>query len=71
MGARRRRWLYQSTHSRVAYSTAMMEAPRATPVDHLRLEQAVDRLCQGVVIAVADTADGQLDARSDQALCVP
>lgn len=25
MGARRRPWLYQSTHSRVAYSTAMME----------------------------------------------
>jgi uncharacterized protein (DUF1810 family) len=26
MGARRRRWLYQSTHSRVAYSTASKEA---------------------------------------------
>jgi len=37
-------------------------APGATPVDHLGLEQPDDRLGQGIVVAVADTADGGLDA---------
>ena len=37
-------------------------APRPAPMDHLGLEQPVDRLGQGIVVAVADTADGGLDA---------
>ena len=39
-------------------------APGSSPVDHLCLEQAVDRLRQCVVVAVADAADRRLDAGS-------
>jgi hypothetical protein len=35
--------------------------PRPPPMDHLSLEQAVDRLGQSIVVAVADAADGWLD----------
>ena len=35
--------------------------PRPTPVDHLGLVKAIDRLGQSVVIAVADATDGWLD----------
>jgi hypothetical protein len=45
-------------------------APRATPVDHLGLEQAVDRFGKRIVITVADAADGWLDAGLTQALAV-
>ena len=45
-------------------------APGSAPVDHLGLEQAVDRLGQGVVIAVADAADRGLDPRFGEALSV-
>jgi len=40
----------------------LVGAPRAAPVDDLGLVEAVDGLGQGVVIAVADAADGRLDA---------
>ncbi len=36
-------------------------APRPAPMDHFRLEQAVDRLRQGVVVAVADAANRRID----------
>jgi len=42
--------------------------PRATPVDHLGLVEAVDRLGQGVVIAVTDAADRGLDPGFGEAL---
>ena len=45
-------------------------SPRRTAMDHLGLEQAVDRLGQGVVVAVADAADRGLDARFRQPLGV-
>ena len=57
------------THSRVANSTASA-APRAAPMDDLGLEQAVDRLGERVVVAVADAADGGLDASLGQPLGV-
>jgi len=44
--------------------------PRAASMDHLGFEQAVDRLGQRVVLAVADAADGRLDARLRQPLGV-
>jgi len=37
-------------------------APRTAAVDDLRLEQAVDRLGQGIVIAVADASDRGFDS---------
>ena len=60
----------QSTHSRVANSTASRRAPRAAPMDHLGLEQAVDRFGEGVVVAIADAADRGLDARLGEPLGV-
>ncbi|EIZ78301.1 hypothetical protein WSK_3046 [Novosphingobium sp. Rr 2-17] len=39
-------------------------------MDHLGFVEAVDRLCQSVVIAVTDAADGRLDARFSEALGV-
>ena len=45
-------------------------APRPPPVDHLGLVEAVDRLGQSVVIAVADAADRGLDPGLGQALGV-
>lgn len=44
--------------------------PRSTAMDHLGLEQTVDRLGQGVVVRVADAADRGLDARLRQSLRV-
>ncbi|KMO29475.1 hypothetical protein VP06_24680 [Methylobacterium aquaticum] len=44
---------------------------RRRRLDDLRLEQTIDRLRQGIVVRVADAADRWLDARTDQALCVP
>src|SRR3954452_13543172 len=44
--------------------------PRATPMDHLGLEQAVDRLGERVVETVANAADGRLDASIEQAFSV-
>ena len=38
-------------------------APWSPPVDHLGPVKAIDHLGQSVAIAVADTADGRLDAR--------
>jgi hypothetical protein len=37
-------------------------APGATPMDHLGFVKAVDGLGEGIVVAVADAADGGLDA---------
>ena len=39
----------------------LQAAPRATPVYHLGLEQAVDRFGEGVVVGVADAADRGFD----------
>ena len=46
-------------------------APRAEATDHLGLVEAVDALREGVVVGVADAADGALDARFAEALGVP
>jgi hypothetical protein len=70
MGSSSRRLLNQSTHSSVANSTASKGSPWSAPMDHLGLVKAVDRLGQGVVIAVADTADRRLDPGLGQALGV-
>ena len=43
-------------------------APRATPVDHLGLEQAVDGFGERIVVAVTDTADRRLNPGLGQAL---
>ena len=45
-------------------------APRSAPPDDLGLVEAVDRLGQGVVVAVADAADRGLDAGIGEALGV-
>src|SRR5688500_14528422 len=45
-------------------------APGPAPADQLSLEQAVDRLGEGVVVRVADAADGGRDAGLGQALGV-
>ena len=61
--------LNQSTHSRVANSTAsrLRQGPRR---HHLCLEQPDDGLGQRVVVGIADAADGWLDPRLDEALGV-
>src|SRR6202034_3558684 len=46
-------------------------APRPAAVNDLRLEQADDGLGQGVVVRVANAADGALDPRNGEALGVP
>jgi hypothetical protein len=45
-------------------------APWATPMDDLGFVDAIDRLGESIVIAVADAADGWLDAGLGQALGV-
>ena len=45
-------------------------SPRPPPMDDLGLVEAVDGFGQGVVIAVADTADRRLDAGLGEALRV-
>src|SRR6476469_5676461 len=45
-------------------------APRSTPVNHLGLVEAVDRLGQSVVVAVADAADRWLYPGFGEALGV-
>ena len=45
-------------------------APGTAPADHLSLEQADNRLGESIVVAVADAADGGLDAGGGQALGV-
>jgi hypothetical protein len=42
--------LNQSTHSKVTNSTASAFRPWIAPMDHLGLEQAVDRLVKRVVV---------------------
>ena len=44
--------------------------PRATTVDDLGLEQAVDSFGEGIVVGIADAADGRFDAGLHQALGV-
>jgi hypothetical protein len=63
--------LNQSTHSRVAYATASKPRHGPPPVDEFGLVEAVDRLGAGVVVRVADAADGRDEARLDQTLGVP
>jgi hypothetical protein len=55
--------LNQSTHSRVANSTASKLRQGAAPVDYLGFVEAVEGLGQGIVVAVAGAADRGLDAR--------
>src|SRR5690606_24028460 len=45
-------------------------SPGSSPMDHLGLVEAVDRLGQGIVITVADAADRWLDPGFRQALGV-
>jgi hypothetical protein len=78
MGSSNRRWLNQSTHSSVAYSTASNDrhGPRrwitSAPSAKLRtgFVKAVDRLGQSIVIAVANAADRWLDAGFGEAFGV-
>ena len=44
--------------------------PRSAPVDQLRLVEAVDRLGESVVVAIADAADRGLDTGLGEALGV-
>ena len=43
-------------------------SPRSASVDHLGLVEPVDRLGERIVVGIADTADGRLDAGLGQAL---
>jgi hypothetical protein len=70
MGSRSRRLLNQSTHSRGGELDRLERSPRSTPVDDFGLVEAVDRIGQRVVVAIADTTDGGLDARLGQAFGV-
>jgi len=45
-------------------------APRTATMDDFGLEQAVDRLCQRVVVAVTDATDRRFDARFCQSFSV-
>ena len=45
-------------------------APGPASMDDLGLVEAVDRLCERVVVAVANAADGRDEARLDQAIRV-
>ncbi len=76
IGSRRRRLLYQSTHSRVANSTAsrQRQGPRRRITSVLNrplLLDAVRPTGQGVVVGITDAADGGLDTGLEQTLCVP
>ena len=45
-------------------------SPRATTLDYLGLEQAVDGFSEGIVAGIADAADGRLDPCVGQAFSV-
>jgi hypothetical protein len=49
----------------------LMAAPRSTATDHLRLEEADDRLDQCVVVGIAAAADRRLDAGFGKSLDTP
>src|SRR4051794_41410915 len=49
----------------------LQAAPRATPPDHLGLEQAIYRLGERVIVRVTDAADGGFDTGFEKPLCVP
>ena len=63
-GPNSRRVLNQSTHVKVANSTGLEGAPRALPLNHLRLVQADHRFGEGIVIGIALAADRRRDAAS-------
>src|SRR5690606_17602743 len=65
VGSRRRRWLNQSTHSKVVNSTAS-KFRHGPPMDDLGLVKTVDRFSESVVVGVANTSDRRLDARFRQ-----
>src|SRR3954471_3044245 len=76
IGSRRRRLLYQSTHSKVANSTASMlrHGPRRRITSVLNkplLLDAVRPTGQRIVIAITNAADRGFDASLKEALCVP
>src|SRR5215208_2640416 len=76
IGSRRRRLLYQSTHSSVANSTASMlrQGPRRRITSVLNkplLLDAVRPTGGRVVVAITNAADGGLNTGLEQALCVP
>src|SRR5262245_15605580 len=70
MGSKSRRLLNQSTHSRGGELDRLERSPRSAPVDDFGLVEAVDRLGQRVVVAIADAANRGLDARLGQAFGV-
>ena len=63
MGSSRRYWLNQATHSKAASSTDSLAFQGGPTVNQFRLVRAIDRLSQGVVVAVAAAAYRGLDAR--------
>src|SRR5215213_10555868 len=76
IGSRRRRLLYQSTHSKVANSTAsrLRHGPRRRITSVLNrplLLDAVRPTGERVVIRVTDAADRGFNTGFEQALCVP
>ena len=68
MGSKSRRLLNQSTHSSVANSTNFERPPRSSPMDHLGLVEAIDRLGESIVVGIADATNRRLDACLRQAL---
>ena len=46
-------------------------APWSSPVDDLGLVKTVDRFGESIIITVANTSDGGLDARLRQSLGIP
>jgi hypothetical protein len=70
MGSSSRRWLNQSTHSSVAYSTSSIPLPRTAPADELALVEADDRLGQSIVERVSFGPDRVHDAGLTEALGV-
>ena len=62
MGSRSRRWLNQSTYSRVAYSTWSRSFHGARFVDEFCLVQTNDGLREGVVVRIPNRADRWFDA---------
>lgn len=70
MGSSSRRLLNQSTPGEGGELDGFERAPRSAPMDHLGFVESVDRLGEGIVVAVADTADGRFDACLGETFCV-
>ena len=70
MGPKRRWLLNQSTQRSVAIFDSREARPGPLAPDDLGLEQAIDRLGEGIVIGVPDAADRGHQLRLRQALGV-